>query len=232
MATSTVARSRQPQPPIGGEDALSLRAAELAAWAKRNVRLIIAVAAVVLVVVTGLVVYRVQQAQTSAEAAERLLALRQNPATATPAGTAELQTFVQRYAGTQEADEARLMLAQARMDAGQPAEAVQALEPLAQSGSPLAAQAAMMMGSAHAEAGDREAAVSAFERAAERADARYQTFEALGQAALMHEEAGDHAAAAAVYERMLAEADEASMQQAVIQMRLTEVRARAGTPGS
>ncbi len=118
------------------------------------------------------------------------------------------------------------------MDAGQPAEAVQALEPLAQSGSPLAAQAAMMMGSAHAEAGDREAAVSAFERAAERADARYQTFEALGQAALMHEEAGDHAAAAAVYERMLAEADEASMQQAVIQMRLTEVRARAGTPGS
>lgn len=232
MATSTAARSRQPHSALDSEDALSLRAAELAAWAKRNVRLVIGVAAVALVLVTALVLWRMNQSATSAEAAARLLALRQNPATATAAGTSELQAFVQEYGGTREAEEARLMLAEARLRAGEPAQAAAALEPLAGSGSPLAAQAAMMMGSAHAEAGDREAAVAAFERAAEAFEARYQKFEALGQAALMHEQAGDYPAAVAVYERMLADADEDSMQQSVLQMRLTEARALAGVPAS
>lgn len=228
MATSTVARSRQPQSALASEDALSLRAAELATWAKRNVRVIIGVAAVLLVVIAGLVVWRVQVAERRAAAAERLLALRQNPAIASASGTAELQAFVQQYEGTREAEEARLMLAEAQLRAGQPAQAARALEPLAGSGSPLAGQAAMMLGSARAEAGDVPGAVRAYEQAAEKLDARYQKFEALAQAALIHEQAGDHPAAVALYERMLADTDDESMQQSVIQMRLTEARAQAG----
>jgi predicted negative regulator of RcsB-dependent stress response len=229
MAPSTAARSRQPKNALDREEALALRAAELSAWAQRNVRLIIAIAAVALVVGGGLVVWRYSEAQRSSAAAERLLALRQNPATATGAGTRELEAFVQQYGGTREADEARLMLADARLRSGEPREAAAALEPLAGSRSPLAAQASMMLGSAYAEAGDHAAAVRAFERAAEQADAKFQRIEALGQAALAHEQAGDHAAAVGVYERMLGEAgDEESMRYGVVQMRLTEARARAG----
>lgn len=228
MASSTVARSRQPNTALDREQALALRAAEMAAWARRNVRLIIGVAVVALVVVGGLIVWRYNQGQRSAAAAERLLALRQNPATATAAGTGELEAFVQQYGGTREADEARVMLAEARLRAGQPREAAAALEPLAGGRSPLAVQASMMLGSAHAEAGDHAAAVRAYERAAERAEAKYQRIEALGQAALVQEQAGNHAAAVAIYERMLAESEEDSMQHSVVQMRLTEARARAG----
>ena len=228
MASSTAARSRRPNPALDSEDALSVRAAEMAAWAQRNVRLIIAVAVVLLVVVGGLLVYRVNQTQRSAAAAERLLALRENPATATAAGTRELEAFIQQYRGTGEADEARLMLAEARLRGGQPREAAAALEPLAGGRSPLAVQATMMLGSAHAEAGDHAAAVAAYERAAGRAEAQFQRFEALGQAALMHEQAGDHAAAVAIYERMLAETEEESMQHSVVRMRLVEAQARAG----
>lgn len=233
MASSTAARSRQPHSTLDREEALALRAAEMSAWARRNVRAIIAVAVLLLVVVGGLLVYRVNQAQRGAAAAERLLALRQNPATATAAGTRELEAFVQQYGGTREADEARLMLAEARLRAGQPAEAAAALEPVASGRGPLSVQASMMLGSARSEAGDRAAAVAAYERAAERAGAEYQRFEALGQAALLHEGAGDHAAAVAIYERMLADSEEESMQHSVVGMRLAEARARgAGAPAA
>jgi cytochrome c-type biogenesis protein CcmH/NrfG len=48
----------------------------------------------------------------------------------------------------------------------------------------------------------------------------------------VQEEAGNLAEAVAIYERMLAESEEDSMQRSVVQMRLTEVRARASASGS
>jgi predicted negative regulator of RcsB-dependent stress response len=230
MATSTAPRSRQPRPPLDGEEALSLRAAELAAWARRNVRIIIGVAAVALVLVLGLVMWRMNDAQRSAQAAERLLALRQNPATATAAGASELEAFVQQYRGTREADEARMLLAEARLASGQPREAVAALRPVTQGRSPLRAQAWLMTGAAHAEAGDLAAAVAAYEEASERFDATFQKLEALDAAALLHEDAGDFPAAVALYQRMLGMVEEESMEYGVVQMRMAEASARATAP--
>src|SRR5829696_734317 len=154
MASSTVARSRRPQSKIDSDDALAIRAAELSAWARRNARMIIAVSAVALVVVGGLVVSKFQQAQQRAAAAERLLALSANPAVLTAAGTSELETYIRQYDGTPEADEARMMLAQSLLDQGQPAKAIPHLRKVADGGSGLAPQAYMMLGSTHAQAGD------------------------------------------------------------------------------
>jgi predicted negative regulator of RcsB-dependent stress response len=220
MASSTVARSRSPQSKLDSDDALALRAAELSAWARRNVRMIIGIAVVALLVVGGLLVWKVQQGQQRAAAGERLLAMAANPATLTAAGTRELETFIRQYDGTPEANEARLLLAQSLLDQGQPAKAIPHLTEVAGGRSALAAQAAMMLGSTHAQA--------AYQQAADKSGMKYQKFEALGQAALQHEAGGNHKAAADIYRGLLAESEPGSQQATIIEMRLTEALARAG----
>ena len=227
MASSTVARSRRPQSSLNSDEAFALRAAEVAAWAKRNARMIMVIAAVALVTVGGYLVYRVNKASRQARAAEQFLALRANPTVTTAAGAGQIEAFIKTHDGTVEADEARLLLAEIRLNGGQPKQAVAALAPLAGSNSLLASQAAMMLGSAHAQAGDRTAAIQAFQMAAEKARADYQRTEALGQAALMHEQNNDFAGAVTIYERMLQDADEGSQQATVIKMRMAEASARA-----
>lgn len=229
-SSSTVARSRQSHSALHPDDAMALRAAALSAWAKRNARMVISIAAVALVVVGGLLVWKYSQAQRRAAAAEALLALRANPATETAAGAGQLQNFISTYDGTQEADEARLMLAESRLNAGNARAAIADLTRLANGGSPLAAQAAMMLGSAHAQAGDRAAAIRAYEQAAEKSRLRYQRFEALGQAALQHELGGNYQAAAEAYRKVLAETEPNTQQATIVEMRITEALARAGTP--
>ena len=226
-SSSTVARSRQSHSTLHSDDAMALRAAELAAWARKNVRMIIGIAAVALVVVGGLLVWKYTQAQRHAAAAERFLALSTNPAMATAAGTRQLETFIRQYDGTTEADEARIMLAQERMNGGNAQQAITHLQPVADGSSPIAAQASMMLGSAYAQLGRREQAIAAYERAAEKSRLQYQKFEALGQAALQHEQAGNFAGAVAIYQRMLDETEAGTQQASVIEMRMTEVQARA-----
>jgi predicted negative regulator of RcsB-dependent stress response len=228
MASSTVARSRQLQGKLDSEDAMALRAAELSAWARRNARMIIGIAAVALVVVGGLLVWKYQQSAKRAEAGEQLLAMTVNPALMTAAGTRELELYIRKYDGTPEADEARLRLAQSLLDQGQTRPAMTHLNRVADGRSELAVQALMMLGSAQAQAGDRPAAIRSYTRAAERADMKYQKFEALGQAALQHEAGGNHKAAADIYRGLLDDSDKGTQQATVIEMRMTEALARSG----
>jgi predicted negative regulator of RcsB-dependent stress response len=227
-SSSAVARSRQLHSSLDPDDAMAMRAAALSAWAKRNARMIIAISAVAVVLVGGLIVWKYNQAQRRAAAAEALLALRANPTLVTAAGGAQLQNFITRYNGTTEADEARLMLAEQRMNAGNPRAAIAELQRVAGSGSALATQAGMMLGSAYAQAGDRPAAIRAYEGAADKAKLKYQRFEALGQAALQHEVAGNYKAAVETYQRVLAETEANSGQATVVEMRITEALAKAG----
>lgn len=228
-SSSTTARSRTSSA-LHPDDAMALRAAAFASWARRNARVVIGVSVVAVLVVGGLLVWKYSQGQRRAAAAEALMALRSNPSLTTAAGSAQVEAFVRRYDGTIEADEARLMLAQMRLDAGNPRAAVSGLTGLASGGSPLAAQASMMLGSAHAQLGDRPAAIRAYEQAAEKSDLRYQRFEALGQAALQHELAGDYTAAVEAYRRVLADTEANTPQAGVVEMRITEALAKAAQP--
>lgn len=227
-SSSTVARSRQLNSTLDPDDAMAMRAAALAAWAKKNARMIIAISAVAVVLVGGLLVWKYSQAQRRAAAAEALLALRANPTLVTAAGGAQLANFITRYNGTTEADEARLMLAEQRLNAGNPRAAITELNRVAGSGSPLSAQAGMMLGSAYAQAGDRAAAIRAYEQAADKTKLKYQRFEALGQAALQHEVGGNYKAAVEMYRRVLAETEPNSGAASVVEMRITEALAKAG----
>lgn len=226
-SSSTVSRARTANSALHPDDAMALRAAALSEWAKRNARIIIGLSVLAVLVVGGLLVWGYQKNQREARAAQELLELRQNPAVATAAGSREVENFIRQYDGTMEADEARLMLAELRMNAGNPRGAVTELTGLAGSGSTLAPQAGMMLGSAYAQAGDRPAAIRAYEQAGEKSRLRYQRFEALGQAALQHEVGGNFAAAAEIYRRLLADAEPNSQQATVVEMRMTEALARA-----
>jgi predicted negative regulator of RcsB-dependent stress response len=228
MASSTVARSRQTHGKLDSEEAMALRAAELSAWARRNARMIIGIAAVALVVVGGLLVWKYSANQKRAAAGERLLSMTANPALLTAAGTRELEQFIRQYDGTPEADEARLMLAQSLLDQRQPRPAMTHLRAVADGNGDLAVQALMMMGSAQAESGDRAAAIRSYQQAADKADMKYQKIEALGQAAVQHEAAGNWKAAADIYTGLLAQAEKGSQQATIIEMRLTEAQARSG----
>jgi predicted negative regulator of RcsB-dependent stress response len=230
MATSssTVARSRQ-HSALHPDDAMALRAAALAAWAKNNVRMIIGISAVALLVVGGLLVWKYSQAQRRAAAAEQLMALRANPAVGTATGARAVETFISSFDGTTEADEARLMLAESRLNFGKPREAIADLTKLANSNSTLAPQAAMLLGSAHAQAGDGAAAIRAYQLAADKSRLRYQRFEALGQVALQQELAGNYAAAVEAYRKVLADTPPNSQQATVVEMRITEALAKAAT---
>jgi len=227
-SSSTVARSRQ-HSSLHPDDAMAMRAAALSAWARKNARIIIAVSVVAVVLVGGLLIWKYNQAQRRAAAAEALLSLRANPTIVTAAGGAQLQGFIRSYRGTPEADEARLMLAEQRLNAGNPRGAISELTPVANGGSHLATQAGMMLGSAYVQAGDRPAAIRAYESVAEKARLKYQRIEALGQAALQHELAGNYKAAVAAYDRALAEVEPNSPQAAEVEMRRTEALAKAGS---
>lgn len=228
-SSSTVARSRQAHSSLHPDDAMAMRAAALSAWAKKNARIIIAVSVVAVVLVGGVLIWKYNQAQRRAAAAEALLSLRANPTTMTAAGGRQLEGFIRSYSGTPEADEARLMLAEQRLNAGNPRGAISELTRVAGGSSALAAQAGLMLGSAHAQAGDRPAAIRAYEAAAEKTRLKYQRIEALGQAALQHELAGNYKAAVALYDRALAEVEANSPQAAEVEMRRTEAQAKAGS---
>ncbi len=229
MATSssTVARSRHSA--LHPDDAMALRAAALSSWAKKNARMVIGISVVALLVVGGLLVWKYSQAQRRSAAAEQLMALRANPAVGTATGARNVEAFISTYAGTTEADEARLMLAESRLNFGQPREAIADLTKLANSNSTLAPQAAMLLGSAHAQAGDRAAAIRAYQLAADKSRVRYQRFEALGQVALQQELAGNQAAAVEAYRKVLADTPPNSQQATVVEMRITEALARPAT---
>lgn len=232
MAASTATRSRKPQAALTSEDAFALRAAELAEWAKRNVRVVIGAAVLVLVLVLGLVWYRLQQAQTAAAASAEFLQIQQTGAATGETPVAQLQQLIARRSGTVEAQEARLMLGQHYIDAGQPQQAVPVLREVSRGGSPLAFSGAMLLGAAQNAAGERDAAIATFLRAADDADLDSQRYRALDEAALVREEAGDFAGAAEAYRRMLDTVEEGSMEESVIRMRLGEAEARAATAGA
>jgi tetratricopeptide (TPR) repeat protein len=232
MAASAAARSRKPQPNLESEDAIALRAAALGAWAKQNVRLIVAVTVVVAVVVVGVMWWRMEQARVEARAAEEFLTLQQQATAAGEVPVEATQTFIQRRDGTAEANEARLLLAQHQIDAGQPEQAVTLAREVARGRTPLAFSGAMLQGAAEDAAGQHEAAISTYLSAADAARLDAQRYEALHAAALLQEQTGNHAAAAETYRRMLETVEAGGIEEAILRMRAAEAEARAAVPAN
>lgn len=227
-AQSATSRSRKA--PMVSDDPFVARALEFSDWARRNIRLIVGGGVVAALLVGGLLYWRMSRAERLERAATEFLALEQTVASGNqPLAVRDLQTYITRFEGTMYADEAQLILGRLRLDAGETAEAIAAVEPLADriDDSPLGAQAALLMADAQQAAGQTEAAIATYLRVADESSIPFRQEEALQTAALLREQSGDLTGAAELYQRLLDMAEEGSIDRAIYEMRLAEVQAAA-----
>jgi predicted negative regulator of RcsB-dependent stress response len=222
---STTARSRTPR--LDADDALALRTAELAAWARRNARTVMIAAGVVVAVVLVAFFVRYQNQRKADRAAEEWLSV-QAAAAQGPSGIAQLAAFATSFDGTAEADVARLAMAQMYLEQNQPQQAVNQARRVADGGGVMDFQGRMMLGAALAASNQKPQAIEAYLKAAEGTDLVYQRQEARSEAALLHEESGNWAGAAQVYRSMLPDAKEGTLDRAVVDLRLAEAESHLG----
>lgn len=229
-AQSIANRSHRHRP--SDDDAGLARALEWTHWAQTNLRVIVAVAVVVVLGVGGLIYYRYYQTHRKAEAAIALMNLERTVNPANPALAArDIEKFVHRYDGTPAAEEARIALAQMYLQQNEAAKAVDALKGAESrvDASPVGAQEAMLLAAARSAAGDTTGAIQTYLAVADNAKLDFRQQEALENAAMLRMQSGDYANAVPLYERLikLTGADP-EQQQGVYQMRLAEARAKAG----
>lgn len=229
MASPTAAsRPHHGRPPMDNDDVVMARALAFSDWARKNARMLTIVLAVAAVGVLGTVYYKYQERQAAGRAATAYMeVLPALPLDNPTAASRQLEAFIATYDGTLEADEARLMLAQTHLRAGQPKKAVEVARAVADGGGALAWQGAMLQAAAHAAAKETDAAVRTYLAAADASDLQLQKEEAIGQAGLLREQAGDFKGAAELFQRLVDMTEEGSTERAVYEMRLGEVKAAA-----
>jgi predicted negative regulator of RcsB-dependent stress response len=228
MATQSA--TPRPRPSVNDDDVFVTRAIEFSVWAKKNIQLIVGIGIVLLVLVIGLLWYRADRANKMERAATEFLSLQQMVQVGEPAAAAaELNTYIQRHAGTTYADEARILLGQLHLNTNNAAEAVTALSPFGDrvGRTPLATQGALLLAASQQAAGNAQAAVQTYLRVADRADLPLEQQDALSNAALIRQEAGDYAGAAELYRRLVATAEVGTFERSVFEMRLAEAEAAA-----
>lgn len=219
----------KPVNPAEQEDVFIARTLEATRWAQRN-RPMLTIAVVVLGLgVASLVYYGRHRSTLNIAAASQLedlqLRLGQGDAEAV---RADLNLYLERFASTVFADEARLTLGELLVTEGDHAGAAAILEPLAGDlENPLGTQAAALLAAVSEDMGDTQVAEGLYERLADRARLDFQVKDALIELARLRGERDDHAGALEAYDRLLAYIDEADLDRDRIEMWRAEVAARA-----
>jgi len=211
------------------DDVFIARVLELSAWIKQHRRaLTVAVVAVALALATG-IYYRNSRAAIANRAATELAALRQTVASGNRAvAIQELQTFINRFGSTAAAAEARLLLGQLYLEDGNPEQAIQTLQPVANElDHPLGATAAFLVGAAHETANRSGDAERVYLRIADGAEFPFQRLDALDAAARIRLDRGDFAGAVALYDRILGMLPEDAPDRTIYEMRRAEAQTRA-----
>ncbi len=228
MATSyrkPGSRPKRPTNPVDQEDAFVATTLEVSNWAQRN-RPILTLGAVVLALGVAAFVYYGRYKETlNATAAAQLEQLQQRLDTGDQIGVqADLQLFLERFAGTPFADEARITLAQVTTELGDPEAAEEILAPAARDvRSPLGAQAAGLLAAISEDTGNLRAAEGLYLRLADRATLGFQVHDALADAARIRRTTGDVAGALVLYDRLLEEMDPSDLARGVAEMRRAEI---------
>jgi tetratricopeptide (TPR) repeat protein len=214
------------------DDVFVERVLETSAWATTHARSLIIGAVVVLVLVVSVLWIRSSRAADLAAAATELTTLRQTVQAGNPAAAIrDLQTYVDRFGGTPAGAEARLLLAQSHLQAGQGQQAVNVIEQQARNlGEPLGTQAALLLGSAYESLNRWDDAEQTYLRIADGARFDYQKVQALENAARVRVERGEPAGAVELYDRLIALLPETSPERTVYEMRRAEAQALANRP--
>jgi len=121
-----------------------------------------------------------------------------------PLAASELARIIENYSGTNAAAEGRLLLAQVRLQQGQPQQAVELLRDFAPGArAAFRAQAYGLLGAAYENLGRPQEAAEAYEAGAERARMDFLKAQMLSDAGRAYAAAGDTTKAIAVYRRIV-----------------------------
>jgi predicted negative regulator of RcsB-dependent stress response len=137
-----------------------------------------------------------------------------------PLAASELARIVENYSGTHAAQEARLLLAQVRLQQGQPQQAVEVLRDFAPGASnAYAAQAYGLLGAAYENLGRAREAAEAYQEGADEARMDFMKGQMLVDAGRAWTAAGDTARAVAAYRRVVDQLPEtASVTEAKVRL--------------
>jgi tetratricopeptide (TPR) repeat protein len=121
-----------------------------------------------------------------------------------PLAASELARIIENYAGTNAASEGRLLLAQVRLQQGQPQQAIDVLRDFApRAGAAYRAQAYELLGAAYENLGRARDAAAAYETGAEHARMDFLKAQMLSDAGRAWTAAGDTMKAVALYQRIV-----------------------------
>ena len=219
------------QKKVEDDDIFVARVLEFSGWARNNSQVLI-LFGIALAVVIFASLYYVNWRQNQAEAAVgELERIAQSVGISDPeASKISLEQYLERFAGTPYASEARLLLAQLYMDGGQAGQALSTLEDAdATLREPMGVQIATLRARALEEQALMDEAEALYLRIADQAELAFQRIGAMDDAARIRMTTGDYAGAAELYQRLLDEEEFSVEQQGVYEMRLGEARARSGT---
>jgi len=207
------------------DDAFTSRILLFIAWAQRNTQTLILGVVVVVVLVVGSIWYFGQRAGTYAEAAIQLEQVQQAAATAPPEeAIAEIERYLARFGDTPYGIEARLVLGEIHLDAGNPTAAIDVLTPVAPSyRDPLRLQATFLLAVAYEQAENWSESASVYRGLADRAEMSFQRQEATEGLARAYLAQGDTAAASDAFRRLINEFEEGDPVRGYYEMRLHEL---------
>lgn len=219
------------------EDPFVERLLQASAWAQDNLTVVVVATVILAAGVAGILYYRSYQQTVREQAAVRLQDLAASLPGLDPAVAADtLRSFVDRYRGTQAADEARALLGRVRLDEGQPAEAIEILRPALERGpdTPVGFAARMLLAAAHEMQGEVDAALRIYAELGEAARLPFQRRRALADRARLLAEQGRFEEAAAIYGELAERAEEAGVtaEAADYRLRHGETAALAAARGS
>ena len=218
----------KPVDPLDREDAFVARTIEVSHWAQRNRPILTFCVIVVALAATALVYYRNYRETLTMTAATQLEQLQQQREMGDSEGAeADLELFLERFASTPFADEARVTLAEISAGRGDYDAAAEVLGSVAGDvNDPLGAQAASLLAAISENAGRAPIAEELYDRLADRAELDFQIRDALMHGARLREARGEFAEALELYGHLLDEIDEEDPDRGLIEMRRAEVAAR------
>jgi predicted negative regulator of RcsB-dependent stress response len=216
------------------DDVFVARVLESSAWAKQNSRMLITGGIIAAIVIVGLVYFVSSRRATESQAAAQLTQVRAVSMSGNnPLAIRELEQFLARFDGTAAAEEARLMLGQAYLQAGQPQQAQEAVQPIAgDRSSGLGINAALLLAASYEAAQEPHRAEEVFLSLADDARFLFQRQDALDNAARIRLQRGDAAGAAELYQRLLDITPQSNTERPIFELRLGEALALAATGGS
>lgn len=219
------------------EDAFVRAIDRTVAWVRSNTVTVVVCAVAIGLLAAGGLWWTSYQRNLEERATQRLTALRSQIASGQSADpTGGLETFLERFGGTEAATEARIVLARELIASGRGSEAISTIRPAVESSSPdtpTGYATRRLLARAHEASGETGPALDVLDELAEEARFAFERRTAAAERARILREEGRLEEALAIYDRLAAEAAE-SETASLYAVRAGEIRGMmaGGTPGA